>query len=86
MNDPVALLMTIGTVEVWRSDPTAWNWATFLDAQLGVVVGLGLGWLGRSILGRLAGLAVSSRSPVLPRRARSNGPRCADAAEDADAS
>ena len=27
MNDPVAVLLTIGMVEVWRSDPSAWDWA-----------------------------------------------------------
>ena len=62
MNDPVAVLMTIGMVEVWRADPTAWDWISFLGAQLvvGVVVGLGVGWLGRRILARLTGPAVSS--------------------------
>lgn len=62
MNDPVAVLMTIGMVEVWRSNPTAGDWTTFLGAQLGVgvIVGLGVGWLGRCVLGRLTGPAVSS--------------------------
>ena len=62
MNDPVAVLMTIGMVEVWRSDPTAWDWTRFLGAQLGVgvIVGLGVGWLGRWILRHLTGPAVSS--------------------------
>ena len=62
MNDPVAVLMTIGLVEVWRSNPTVADWATFLGAQLGigVVVGLGIGWLGRRLLAQLTGPAVSS--------------------------
>ena len=66
INDPVAVLMTIGMVEVWRSDPTAWDWTQFLAAQLGVgvVVGLGVGWLGRSVLALVTGPAASSLGVV----------------------
>lgn len=62
LNDPVAVLLTIGTVEVWRSDPTALDWATFLTLQLGagLLVGVTVGWLGRSLIGRLTGPAASS--------------------------
>lgn len=62
MNDPVAVLLTVGMVEVWRSDPTAWDWTAFLAVQLtvGVIVGLGVGWLGRLLIGHLTGPAVSS--------------------------
>ncbi|MFK8024564.1 MAG: potassium/proton antiporter [Ilumatobacter sp.] len=62
MNDPVAVLLTIGMVEVWRGDPTGWTWASFLLAQLaiGLVVGVGVGAVARSLIGRLTGAAVSS--------------------------
>lgn len=62
LNDPVAVLLTIGAIEVWRGDPTAWDWAAFLGTQFGVglAVGLAIGWLGRSLLGVLSGPAASS--------------------------
>lgn len=62
MNDPVAVLMTIGMVEVWRGDPDAIDWAWYLLLQLGVglVVGLGMGVVGRRIISNLTGGAASS--------------------------
>ncbi|MGA9279443.1 potassium/proton antiporter, partial [Ilumatobacter sp.] len=62
MNDPVAVLLTIGMVEVWRGDPSAWDWVSFLTVQLGagVIVGLGVGWSGRWVVARIAGPAMSS--------------------------
>lgn len=62
MNDPIAVLMTIGVVEVWRSDPTVWDWAQFLGAQIGVgvIAGLGVGWFGRWVVTHVSGPAVSS--------------------------
>ena len=62
MNDPVAVLLTIGMVEVWRRDPGVVDWARFLTVQLGagIIVGLGIGWAGRWAINRLAGGAASS--------------------------
>ena len=62
MNDPVAVLLTIGMVEVWRSDPTAWDWTRFLALQLGagVAVGIGIGVFGRWVVARITGPAVAS--------------------------
>ena len=62
MNDPVAVLMTIGLVEAWRSDPTAWDWVQFLALQLGIglIAGIGVGLLGRWVVSRVRGAAASS--------------------------
>ncbi|MEP1122531.1 MAG: potassium/proton antiporter [Ilumatobacter sp.] len=62
MNDPVAVLLTIGMVEVWRGDPSAADWTVFLAAQLGlgVVAGLGVGWAARRLIALLTGPAASS--------------------------
>ena len=62
MNDPVAVLMTIGMVEVWRADPTVWDWTRFLALQLGagVAVGIAVGLVGRWVVARISGPAVSS--------------------------
>lgn len=66
MNDPVAVLLTIGVLETWRADPDAWDWVWFLGAQLGagVVVGLGVGRLGRWVLDRAGGTAAVSMGVV----------------------
>ncbi|HUH08837.1 MAG TPA: potassium/proton antiporter [Egibacteraceae bacterium] len=51
LNDPMAVLLTIGVLETWRADPHVGNWALFAVLQLGVglavgaVVGLGGSWL-----------------------------------------
>lgn len=62
MNDPVAVLLTIGVVETWRADPGPLDWVTFLLSQSagGLVVGLGVGVIGRRILDGAKGGAVSS--------------------------
>ena len=62
MNDPVAILLTIGMVEVWAGDPGPLDWITFLALQLvvGVVVGLSMGIVGRWIISHVTGGAASS--------------------------
>lgn len=62
MNDPVAILLTIGMVEVWAGDPGPLDWITFLVLQLvvGVVVGVLMGFVGRRIIDHLTGGAASS--------------------------
>ncbi|MEM8904411.1 MAG: potassium/proton antiporter [Actinomycetota bacterium] len=57
MNDPVAVLMTVGMVEVWRGEPDAADWALFLVQQLGggLVVGVAIGLSGRRFLDAAAG-------------------------------
>lgn len=62
MNDPVAILLTVGMVEVWRADPGVWDWASFLIGQLGIgaVVGLAIGVIGRRFIAGARGAAVSS--------------------------
>lgn len=66
MNDPVAVLLTVGMVEVWRGDPTAWDWVWFLVRQLGVgfVVGAAVGVGGRWFVDRASGATVSSLGVV----------------------
>ncbi len=66
MNDPVAILLTIGMVEVWAGDPGPLDWVTFLALQLvvGVVVGVSMGVVGRWIIGHVTGAAASSLGVV----------------------
>jgi potassium/hydrogen antiporter len=66
LNDPVAVLLTVGMVEVWRAEPDGWDWALFLGQQLtiGVVVGLGVGWLGRWVVDHVRGGAAASLGVV----------------------
>jgi cell volume regulation protein A len=51
MNDPVAVMLTVGMVEVWRADPGPIDWARFVTLQLvggavvGIAVGLTASWL-----------------------------------------
>ncbi len=63
MNDPVAVLLTIGMVEVWRADPGIGDWVWFLATQLGVglAAGVTVGWLGRWLMDRVTG---SSAAPL----------------------
>lgn len=66
MNDPIAVLLTIGMVEVWRSDPGVFDWTWFLVAQLGggAVVGLAVGGAGRWAVDQLTGRAAASLGVV----------------------
>lgn len=56
MNDPVAVMLTVGMVEVWRSDPTVPDWLGFVAIQLlgGAVVGIGVGLAARWTIGHLS--------------------------------
>ena len=62
MNDPVAVFLTVGMVEVWRSDPDIADWALFLLRQLGggIAVGVVVGMLGRRFLDSNAATVASS--------------------------
>lgn len=66
MNDPVAVMLTIGMIEVWRADPSALDWTVFLVLQLGAgaVVGVGIGLAGRWVVDRVSGAAASSLGVV----------------------
>jgi cell volume regulation protein A len=66
LNDPAAVLLTIGMVEVWRADPSGWDWVSYLGAQvsIGVAVGLGVGWLGRWVVDHVRGGAAASLGVV----------------------
>ena len=66
LNDPVAVLLTIGMVEVWRADPDGWDWAGYLSVQLvvGIVVGLTVGRLGRWVVDHVSGGAAASLGVV----------------------
>lgn len=66
LNDPVAVMLTLGMVEVWRGDPTAADWAVFLVRHVagGLAIGIGVG-LGAGIAMRWAGLEFASSYPVL---------------------
>lgn len=62
MNDPVAVMLTVGMVEVWRRDPTGLEWVSFVVLQLvgGVVVGVAVGLVARVLVTRFhAGFATS---------------------------
>lgn len=66
LNDPVAVLLTIGMVEVWRGHPTAGDWVVFGLQHLvgGVIVGVAIGLGARVALRRLY-LPSASSYPVL---------------------
>lgn len=67
MNDPVAVLLTVGMVEVWRGDPGFGDWASFIAVQLlaGGAVGVAVGVGGRWLVDRVQGRAVSSLGVVM---------------------
>ncbi len=66
LNDPVAVLLTIGMVEVWRGQPSAGDWVAFglLHLVGGLVVGVAIGMAARVMLRRLH-LPSASSYPVL---------------------
>jgi cell volume regulation protein A len=66
LNDPAAVLLTIGMVEVWRADPTGWDWARYLSVQVavGIIVGVAVGWLGRWVVDHVRGGAAASLGVV----------------------
>ena len=66
LNDPVAVLLTVGVLETWRSSPTAGDWVLFLGVQMlaGVGVGLGVGRIGRWVVDRVSGTAAVSLGVV----------------------
>lgn len=66
LNDPIAVMLTIGMVEVWRGDPGPGDWVTFglLHLLGGLVVGIAIGLLARLALRQLH-LPSASSYPVL---------------------
>lgn len=64
-NDPVAVLMTVGVLVAWQSDPTPADWVVFGLRQLvgGLIVGLGVGVVAAWIL-RSERLGTPSLYPV----------------------
>jgi potassium/hydrogen antiporter len=66
VNDPTAIMLTVGVLEAWRADPSVLDWATFGVIQLGggLVMGLAVGWLGAWLLNR-AHLGIAGLYPVL---------------------
>jgi cell volume regulation protein A len=65
LNDPMAILLTIGALEAWRSSPSPADWLAFGLVQLGggAVVGLAVATGGARVLNRSA-LASASAYPV----------------------
>jgi potassium/hydrogen antiporter len=62
MNDPVAVMLTVGMVEVWRADPSTVDWVWFVVVQLvgGAIVGVAVGLCARVLFTRFhAGFATS---------------------------
>lgn len=66
LNDPVAVLLTVGMVEVWSGDPGPEDWVAFIVRQLlaGGAVGVAVGAGGRWLVDRVPGRAVSSLGVV----------------------
>jgi len=66
LNDPIAVMLTIGMVEVWRGQPSASDWIAFGTLQLGggLAIGLAVGMGARVALRRLH-LPSASSYPVL---------------------
>lgn len=65
LNDPMAILLTIGAIEAWRSSPSALDWVEFGLVQLGggALIGLAFSTAGTWVLNRWR-LASASAYPV----------------------
>lgn len=65
LNDPMAILLTIGAIEAWRASPTVADWVEFGIVQLGggAAIGLGVAFAGAWVLNR-SKLANASAYPV----------------------
>ena len=57
LNDPMAILLTAGMVEVWRDPPDTAEWITFLSGQLagGAAIGFVIGRCSRPLVRRWTG-------------------------------
>lgn len=66
LNDPVAVMLTLGMVEVWRGNPTAADWVVFLVRHVvgGLVIGVAVG-VAAGVALRWARLSFASSYPVL---------------------
>ncbi len=66
LNDPIAVMLTIGMVEVWRAPPSASDWIVFGVGHLvgGLIVGVVVGAAATFMLVRLK-LASASSYPLL---------------------
>jgi cell volume regulation protein A len=66
VNDPVAVLLTVGLLSVWQTAPTAYAWLVFGALQLigGAAVGAAVGWIGSYVLRRVR-LDAGGLYPVL---------------------
>jgi cell volume regulation protein A len=62
MNDPVAVMLTIGMVEVWRADTSALDWVGFVTVQLfgGIAIGLVTGAAARWAVARFGEVLAAS--------------------------
>ncbi|WP_426574674.1 potassium/proton antiporter [Aquihabitans sp. McL0605] len=65
LNDPMAILLTIGAIEAWRASPTAADWVEFGVVQLGggAAIGLAVAFAGAWVLNR-SRLGNASAYPV----------------------
>lgn len=65
-NDPVAIVLTLGVLEAWLSQPGPLEWVAFGVVQLGggLAVGLVAGWVGSAAIHRLD-LGGESLFPIL---------------------
>lgn len=66
VNDPIAVLLTVGLLAAWEVPPDAGAWLVFGVVQLvgGVVVGVAAGWFGAGLLRRVP-LPTAGLHPIL---------------------
>jgi potassium/hydrogen antiporter len=64
-NDPMAVMLTVGILAAWESQPDTVDWVAFGLRNLvgGVVIGVAVGWLGALVLSHVR-LASASLYPV----------------------